>query len=115
MEANPLEADVKRFIAQELSTSYARLTLETRLQQDLGVDGADGWEFMEAFGRRFEVDIGEFRAGRHFGPEAGCNPFVYLFLLAFRPQCLRFVPITVGDLAAAAQSKRWSTPDRVPA
>jgi acyl carrier protein len=112
---DPLEEEVTRFVAEELGVRSGNLTPTTRLQHDLGVDGADGWEFMEAFGVRFGVDIGEFRAGLHFGPEAGCNPVVYLFLCLFRPQRLRFIPITVGDLVAAARSKQWTTPDRSPA
>jgi hypothetical protein len=110
-----IEDDVKRYIAQELRVRYDGLTLATRLQQNLGVDGADGWEFMEAFGRRYGVDLGEFRTGLHFGPEAGCNPVVFLLLLVHRPRCMKFVPITVGDLVQAARSRQWRTPAHEPA
>jgi hypothetical protein len=110
----PLEGEVRRFVAEELGVRSGRLTPTTRLRHDLGVDGADGWEFMEAFGSRFGVDIGEFRADRHFGPEAGCNPVVYLFLRLCRPQSLKAIPITFEDLVRAARSKRWKTPDRNP-
>jgi Protein of unknown function (DUF1493) len=107
-----LQNVVNRFIAEELGARVERLTLTTQLFRDLGVDGDDGCEFMAAFGRRFEVDMSEFRPRLHFGPEAGCNPLVLLVLLVCRPSNLRFIPITVGNLVEAARSGRWHTPNR---
>src|SRR5688500_479962 len=68
--ADALEERVKEFVARWTSTRAERLTLDTTLFGDLGVDGADGWELVEDFGKAFGVDISAFDPGRHFGPEA---------------------------------------------
>ena len=115
MTGDPLGDEVKRFVADALAVRIERLTLVTRQFHDLGVDGADGLEFMAAFGQHFGVDTSEFKASLHFGPEAGCNPFLFLVLRMYRPRSLRLVPITVGDLVEAARSGRWHSPDRNPA
>ena len=102
---------VRRFAADELGCDVDRVRAESSLFHDLGVDGADGCEFMEAFGSRFGVDMSRFDACLHFGPEAGGNPFVWLQWTITR-SWPRMVPITIADLAAAAHSARWATPDR---
>jgi hypothetical protein len=112
MADDELEVEVKRLIVQELPARFERLTADTSLFHDLGVDGADGWEFMESFGQRFGVDISEFESTLHFGPEAGCNPVVALVVLMIWPLRTKFIPITVRDLVEAARSRKWRTPDR---
>jgi uncharacterized protein DUF1493 len=109
--SDELFESVRRFAADKLGCDIQRLSAETSLFHDLGVDGADGWEFMDAFGARFSVDMSAFDASGHFGPEAGGNPFVWLWWRVTRslPQ---MVPITIADLAASAHSARWATPDR---
>jgi len=112
MEVPDLQNEVKQFVASELRLPIEQLTLSTSIQNDLHVDGADGWELMEAFWKRFGVDPGDYRDNFHFGPEAGgCNPFILIFYL-FRPNSFKFklIPITIGDLTEAARSKRWQTP-----
>jgi hypothetical protein len=112
--ADPLQEDLKQFLVERLGTRVERLALDSRLQHDLGVDGADGWELIDAFSRGFDVDLAGFQADLHFGPEAGCNPLAYMLLFLLQPQNLRFVPITVKDLVEAARSRRWQTPSRPP-
>jgi len=109
--SDDLFESVRRFAADRLGCDRNRVTADASLFHDLGVDGADGWEFMEAFGTRFGVDMAAFDASVHFGPEAGGNPFVWLWWTVTR-SWPRMVPITVADLAAAAHSARWATPDR---
>ena len=48
-----LETRVKIFVARERATNLDRLTLDATLLGDLGTDGADGWELVEAFGKEF--------------------------------------------------------------
>jgi acyl carrier protein len=109
--SDELFESVRRFAAHRLGCERARVTAETSLFHDLGVDGADGCDFMEAFGSRFDVEMSAFDASLHFGPEAGGNPFVWLWWDLTR-SWPRMVPITISDLAAAAHSARWATPDR---
>jgi acyl carrier protein len=107
-----VEHAVMQFVASQTAVRAKHLTLATRLLHDIGVDGADGWELMTELGRKFGVDMSEFESVLHFGPEASCNPISLLWgLLEGFPQ---FVPITVGDLVEAAQTRKWRTPNRPP-
>ena len=106
-----LSDEIAAFVSQELGVRLARLTREARLAQDLGVDGTDGWEFMAAFGNRFEVDMAEFQAGLHFGPEAGGNPLVWFWWFITR-SWPKHIPITLLDLEDAVRVGRWETPHR---
>ena len=112
MTNDTLEA-VRAFTAKEVGRDVQEIRLETSLFHDLGVDGADGWEFVEAFGKRFDVDTSGFEAGLHFGPEAAGNPFVWLWWL-ITDTWPKMIPITIADLVAAARSGRWQTPTHAP-
>jgi acyl carrier protein len=48
---------VRAFVAEELSVALATILPDTRLNHDLGCDGDDAVELLEAFGSRFGVDI----------------------------------------------------------
>jgi acyl carrier protein len=110
MEAESLADQVKRLIATRMAVRVEQLSADTRLLQDIGADGADGWELMEEFGERFGVDLSEFEPGLHFGPEG--DPLTGLVASLFRPRWARFIPITVEDLVQAARSGKWQTPSR---
>src|SRR5262245_24136011 len=105
-----MNRDVSRelieFVSTELRVAQARLLPTTRLHQDLGVDGADGIELMESFGRRFAVDLSAFDSDRYFGPEAGFNPFLWLWSFVSGARTGRLA-ITLADLQAALESRRW--------
>jgi acyl carrier protein len=114
VNSDRLTEEVKQFIAREVGVKPDHLTLTTRLMRDLHIDGADGWELVEAFAEKFKVDISQFEPARHFGPEAGCNPIMYVAHRIFLPEALKSVQITVGDLVDAARSRKWQTPARAP-
>ena len=78
-----------------------------RLGDDLGVDGDDGAEFMQAFATRFGVDLAAFQFDQHFGPEVSCSPLNLLWYLLSPRSRPKFVPITVADLAEAVREGRW--------
>ena len=105
MRENPFEA-VRAFVSERLFMEIERLTKDMDLVQ-LGLDGNDALEFMEAFRDKFGVDMSEFKFSEHFGPEAGLNPFYYIYCLLFARDKLRKLPITLDDLAEAAKNKRW--------
>jgi hypothetical protein len=88
--------------------------MDTTLFGDLGVDGADGPELIQAFAKEFGLDISTFDACRHFGPEAGFS-LLHSIVQFFRMEVLREdvhgaadkLPIAIRDLVAAAEAKRW--------
>jgi hypothetical protein len=66
------EERVFRFTTQHWPARKGRsLTPETRLAQDLGMDGDDAVKFFDAFQRDFGVDLEDLhmRWDQHFSPE----------------------------------------------
>ena len=112
------DESVMDFVADFTGAKRQRLTPASTLLGDLGVDGADGWELIESFGRAFRVDLSDFRADRHFGPE-GSPPyapllwFKWLILWPFQrkqsPEVRAgLTPIRISDLISAAREKKWT-------
>lgn len=93
--------DVKAFLADLLQCEPESLQAPMRLRQDLGLDGADAEEVIEAFALRFDVDISLFRMNDYFGPEAGINP-VWSFLLYLSGNAKPLKTLTIADLVTAA-------------
>jgi acyl carrier protein len=89
------------FVRRHTTASKQPLDSSTQLARDLGMDGADAYEFLDAFAREFGVDMSSFEFARYFGPE-GLDP---VLLLAKKKADLR--PINIGDLIEAAKSKTW--------
>jgi acyl carrier protein len=101
-------ARILAFVAEETATSPERISLETSLQKDIGVDGDDAEELMEKFSETFQVDMKEFQIDKYFYPE---------HYLVFSP--LKLVqwlfgdgpPLTasirIADLVKAAECHRW--------
>ena len=110
---------VKTFLAEQTATSAERLTPETQLADNLGVDGDDGYELLEAFCEAFEIqNINEIDPNEYFAQE-GCSYFgifVFFYDLVFDREKLReetngYIPITLRDLVKSAEAKRWIPPE----
>jgi acyl carrier protein len=93
-------------VAEQTGVSPSCITAATRIGEDLGVDGGDASDLFAAFASRFHVDLAGFEFSRHFGPEAGWNPFCGLYCL-FTGRG-RTEPVTVGQLAKSAERGVWS-------
>jgi acyl carrier protein len=112
------DSSVIDFVAEFTGTAASRLSPASTLYGDLGIDGADGWDLMEAFGEKFDVDLSGFRAERHFGPEGVpiSAPFRWLWWLVSFPFRPRRTPeeraglsaIHVSALITAARSGKWT-------
>lgn len=102
------------FVAYQLCMKPKELSPTTRIFHDTGCDGDDGAELIEAFAKRFEVDMTGFDITRHFNSERSSNPFIWLSRLVFdrgklnaNASAARNIPITVDNLFEAAKSKRF--------
>jgi acyl carrier protein len=114
-----VEQEVIAFVADFTGVDQKKLKQESTLFGDLGVDGADGWELIEEFGKKFSVDLCNFRSDSYFGPEglSLSAPFQWLWYFVSWPFRKERTPeegvsmraIRIADLIAAAQSKRWTT------
>ena len=51
---------VREFIADQTGHPLGEITLSTRLVEEVGVDGNDAVELMEAFMEEFHVDMSDF-------------------------------------------------------
>ncbi len=103
LTTDPLHQAVLDFVAKETMTPK-RLTDETDIAGDLGVDGDDAREFMGAFDRAFDIDMPGFAFDRHFGPEGlSLIGLVRTILRLRRPRR----PLTITTLVDAARQKRW--------
>jgi acyl carrier protein len=114
------EQEVIAFVLERTGIQPRKIKPECTLFGYLGVDGADGWEFVEAFGKRFDVDLSAFRADRHFGPEGSSilAPFVFFGRLISWPftkrrklapeEASNLVAIRVSDLIEFANKGKWS-------
>jgi acyl carrier protein len=105
MKSETIQA-VIQLVAEQTGVTTSRITVATRIAQDLGVDGDSATDLLTAFAARFHVDLAAFEFSRHFGPEAGGNPFYYLYCL-FTGRG-RLEPVTIADLATAAERGTWS-------
>ena len=111
-----LDESVLEFVAEFTGAELKQLTSTSTLLGDLGVDGDDGYELIQNFGEKFKVDLSSFEGNRHFGPEAGCFPPLFLWQLvrmAFRThetpeEQAGLDPIRIADLIEAAKKKAWS-------
>ena len=113
-----LDDSVMDFVSGFTGVKRSRLTSTSTLLGDLGVDGADGWELLESFGKRFQVDLSQFQANRHFGPEdlPIYAPFLWLWWVVRWPfrrgqtpeDRAGLKPIRISDLIAAARDRRWA-------
>ena len=54
-----VERHVIEFVARQAGTVAERLTLETELNNDIGIAGLDGCDLMTVFQEEFGVDFGE--------------------------------------------------------
>jgi acyl carrier protein len=68
-----IEQTILRFVAEETGYNPKRLALDSRLAQDIGVDGDDAVELLQKFEKIFEVDLTSLydHWDQHFGPEGG--------------------------------------------
>jgi hypothetical protein len=97
---------VKAFVAVHTLYPRRRMTLDTRLMEDVGLDGDDAVELFRDFAVHFEVDLSEINWDRHFGPE-GCNPVFALWYWTLGHRKHPMVPVTISDLVVAAEARRW--------
>lgn len=101
--SNEFLEEVKSFIAEHTCVKITRLCLETTLREDLGIDGDDAVDLLEAFSREFQIDLSDLNFTEYFDAE-GFN----LFSL-FSSRRKKLKPLTVGKLVDTATSGRWQS------
>lgn len=111
---------VRALVAAHSGVPEAEITPETRLYEDLGMDGNDGLDFLTAFADEFAVDLRPMAPLNYFNDEAAFTgyatlvPVVARFSRAFRARVRRAArglsALRVRDLVASARAGRWIRP-----
>jgi acyl carrier protein len=95
------------FVAETTHYPRAKITLDTGLRGDVGMDGDDAAEFFEAYLQEFGVDLSSLRWDRHFGPEFSFFPVWMLFPSWWKWQ-KEMVEIRLSDLLQSARAGVWT-------
>jgi hypothetical protein len=90
-----LATRVRQLVAAERGMVLEDIAIDSRLLEDLGMEGDDAVKFFRRFAREFGVDLAGMRWRRHFSAEG--------FFSWWIPD----IPVTVRDLVNAASAKRW--------
>src|SRR5574341_1350507 len=64
-----IAAAVQEFIAEQIGRGKVPVSPDTRLREDLGVDGDDAADLLEACSTKFSVDLSTLHFTQHFGTE----------------------------------------------
>ena len=83
---------------------YKSIRLQTAINFDLGCDGAEAKQFMEAVEQTFEFDLGDYDAYRYFNP-----PVFDVFLKHRAKGRGDKIPLTIGMLYLAIKTHSWDT------
>jgi len=68
---NILFEDIKNFIREQTGVSTKRISKNSRLEKDLKIYGDDAFELINAYSKKFDVDVSEFEIADYFSPEGG--------------------------------------------
>ena len=83
---------------------HKNIRLKTAINFDLGCDGAEAKQFMEAVEQTFEFDLGDYDAYRYFNP-----PVFDVFLKHRAKGRGDKIPLTIGMLYLAIKTHSWDT------
>lgn len=87
---------IKDFIETQRWKYDFPLTRNTLLQKDLKIWGDDAVDFLEAFGKKFDVDLSTFKIDLYFRTEGGFSMFNSFF-----KEKNKYKALTIGDLEDA--------------
>jgi hypothetical protein len=83
---------------------HKTLRLQTAINFDLGCDGSEAKQLMEALEQDFGVDLGDYDAYRYFNP-----PMFDVFMKRRAKGRGEKVPLTIGMLYLAIKTHSWDT------
>lgn len=72
----------------------------------MGIDGDDAIEFMEAFSKKFDVDLSAFEFDKYFGSENSAA-FRAVWYALFKRKKVSMKQISVENLVTAARIQKW--------
>lgn len=101
--ANDVPADAEEYVVSVLARrsglERSQISADSRLVQDLKLDGDDAIDALLEISKQFDIEISSFDSSLYFRPEPN-------ILSIFRPQAVPKREMTVAQLIAAARSGR---------
>ena len=79
-----ITSKVLAFIAKKTGVKESKITMESRLGSDLGLDGDDALELLEGFGKEFNVSVKSIDFEKYFNAEYDIWGIQNLFNKLFR-------------------------------
>jgi hypothetical protein len=107
MTTRDFEQEMLVLVSRRVGLPVTRLSLQSRLLQDLGVDGDDAVELLLEVSNAFRIDMNNMQIEKYFR----CEPTlldVFRRPLAKRREFEGKAPVTVGDLIQMAKVGRWT-------
>ena len=102
---DPVMQQLLQLLHEEIGLpKHKTIRLQTAINFDLGCDGAEARQFMEAVEQEFEFDLGDYDAYRYFNP-----PVFDVFLKHRAKGRGDKVPLTIGMLYLAIKTHSWDT------
>jgi acyl carrier protein len=106
-----MESEIIKFISEFTAVKAEKITPNTLINIDLGVDGDDGAELLEEYSKRFNVDLSPI-SEVYFGPEGMPISLIILWpyylvrwLLGYKTNVL--APLSVSQLIKSAEAGKW--------
>ena len=111
---------VRALVSRQTGVPEDEISAETRLYEDLGMDGDAGLDFLAAFAHEFDVDLAPVAPLNYFNDQAAFTGYATLIPVAarlssaFRARVRRAArglrSLRVRDLVASARAGRWIRP-----
>lgn len=102
---DPVMQQLLQLLHEEVGLpKHKTIRLKTSLNFDLGCDGAQARQFMEALEQTFDLDLGDYDAYRYFNP-----PVFDVFLKHRAKGRGEKMPLTIGMLYLAVKTQGWDT------
>ncbi|GAL06337.1 hypothetical protein JCM19237_1982 [Photobacterium aphoticum] len=97
---------IATYIEAETGYSAQKISRQTRLYHDVGIDGEDAVMFLEKFAEQFEVDMSAIAFYRYFHAEGLDSLALLKSLVGLGPKA-RLEALTVEMLEVSALSHQW--------
>ena len=102
---DPVMQQLLQLLHEEIGLpKHKTIRLQTSLNFDLGCDGSDAKQLMEALEQEFALDLGDYDTYRYFNP-----PVFDVFLKRRAKGRGEKVPLTIGMLYLAIKTHSWDT------
>ena len=105
-----LEDEVINLISKETLLPPSKISLNSTLLGDLGIDGDDAWEIFEKCQEKYQLDLSEFEFQKYFRNEPCFKGLLYLWRkLKYGDEHIasQKEPVTVSMLINACASGAW--------